>query len=180
MQEAVRLTCIFGCAGERDELAHYILCSPLSQIAGAAKGVGMKPVKGATYKTASGKTVTFTGKDFVDKAGKKIKGAAATQLMKGITSGAVTSADPVKMNKMKIKEGDSYKILKQIEDNSVDLIIADPPYNIDSYSYLNDNLISILNPDGILCIEMKKKEVSRPPKAFANVFMTFHEVSETF
>ena len=40
-----------------------------------------------------------------------------------------------------------------------DLIIADPPYNNDFYSYLNDNCRPILNPDGILCIEMKKRMI---------------------
>ena len=38
-----------------------------------------------------------------------------------------------------------------------DLIMADPPYNVDVYKDLNDNLRPILNADGILCIEMKKK-----------------------
>ena len=94
-------------------------------LAGAAKGVGMKPVKGATYKTASGKTVTFTGKDFVDKAGKKIKGAAATQLMKGITSGAVTSADPVKMNKMKIFE--KFPSIKKLFTGPLKLVLRAVP-----------------------------------------------------
>jgi len=38
MHEATRLPCIFGCSGERDDLSHYLFCSPLWQIAGAALG----------------------------------------------------------------------------------------------------------------------------------------------
>ncbi len=32
------LPCISGCRGERDTVSHYLLCSPLWQIAGAACG----------------------------------------------------------------------------------------------------------------------------------------------
>ena len=46
----------------------------------------------------------------------------------------------------------------KFNNRTFDLIIADPPYNIDAYLYLNDNLKPILNKDGILCIEMKKKK----------------------
>ena len=48
----------------------------------------------------------------------------------------------------------------KFNNSTFDLIIADPPYNVDVYSYLNDNLRTILNPGGILCIEMKKKEIN--------------------
>ena len=41
-----------------------------------------------------------------------------------------------------------------------DLIIADPPYKSDVYSYLHNQSKKILNPDGILCIEMKKQEIN--------------------
>ena len=44
----------------------------------------------------------------------------------------------------------------KFNNSTFDLIMADPPYNVDVYSYLNDNLRTILNPSGILCIEMKK------------------------
>ena len=67
-----------------------------------SSGMGAKPIKGAQYKTAGGKTVTFTGKGFVDASGKKIAGAAATQLTKGIQSGSVTSIDPASRNFRKI------------------------------------------------------------------------------
>jgi len=40
-----------------------------------------------------------------------------------------------------------------------DLIIADPPYKDDIYDYLFESSVPILNSDGILCIEMKKKEI---------------------
>jgi len=40
-----------------------------------------------------------------------------------------------------------------------DLIIADPPYKIDIYDYLSEQSKIILNPGGILCVEMKKKEI---------------------
>ncbi len=33
MHEAETLLCLFGCAGEKDEIHHYLLCSPLWQIA---------------------------------------------------------------------------------------------------------------------------------------------------
>ena len=33
---------------------------------------------------------------------------------------------------MKLLQGDSYKLLKTISDNSVDLIVTDPPYLIES------------------------------------------------
>ena len=45
----------------------------------------------------------------------------------------------------------------KFNNRTFDLIIADPPYNIDAYSYLNNSLRTILNKDGILCIEMKKR-----------------------
>ena len=60
--------------------------------------------------------------------------------------------------------------------NTFDLIIADPPYNIDSYLYLNDSLRGILNPDGILCIEMKKKQIkdeSVRVRTFGSTQLTF-------
>ena len=36
MHEETLLPCIFGCRGECDRIGHYIFCSPLWQIAGAA------------------------------------------------------------------------------------------------------------------------------------------------
>ena len=70
----------------------------------AAKGIPKGPVKGQKFKTASGKVVTFTGKagEFVDDAGKAIKGAAGAQIAKGIQSGAVASVDDAAANKAKL------------------------------------------------------------------------------
>ena len=70
----------------------------------AAKGIPKGPVKGQKFKTASGKVVTFTGKagEFVDDAGKAIKGAAGAQIAKGIQSGAVPSVDDAAANKAKL------------------------------------------------------------------------------
>ena len=67
-------------------------------------------------------------------------------------------------------------VADEIANGGFDLIIADPPYNIDSYSYLSDNLRSILNPDGILCIEMKKKEINDESvriRTFGSTQLTF-------
>ena len=38
------------------------------------------------------------------------------------------------MNNFTIKRGDSYKLIKEIPENSIDLILTDPPYNLNSYS----------------------------------------------
>ena len=35
------------------------------------------------------------------------------------------------MQKNKIHNGDALKLLRKIEDNSIDLIVADPPYGIE-------------------------------------------------
>ena len=50
-------------------------------------------------------------------------------------------------------------IFLRLNDRKFDLIIADPPYRDDAYEYINEKSKAILNPDGILCIEMKKKEI---------------------
>ena len=47
----------------------------------------------------------------------------------------------------------------KFNDKKFDLIIADPPYKIDIYDYLKEVAESTLNPRGILCVEMKKKEI---------------------
>ena len=70
----------------------------------AASKIPKGPVKGQKFKTAKGKVVTFTGKagEFVDDAGKVIKGAAGAQITKGIQSGAVKGIDPAAANKAKL------------------------------------------------------------------------------
>mgnify|MGYP006271792527 CR=1 FL=1 len=45
--------------------------------------------------------------------------------------------------KNKIIHGDSLEILKKIPENSVDLIFADPPYNLQSVSYTHLTLPTI-------------------------------------
>ena len=34
------------------------------------------------------------------------------------------------MNKIEIKKGDCLKLLKKLDDGSIDMIFADPPYNL--------------------------------------------------
>jgi len=64
----------------------------------------------------------------------------------------------------------------KFNNKTFDLIIADPPYNIDMYSYLSDSLKNLLNKDGILCIEMKKKNIddkSVRVRTFGSTQLTF-------
>ena len=63
----------------------------------------------------------------------------------------ICSEDDVVTYNMDVKQ------FLRFNNQSFDLIIADPPYNVDVYSYLSDSLRPILNENGILCIEMKKK-----------------------
>ena len=44
------------------------------------------------------------------------------------------------MNNFNLMLGDSYKLIKKIPDNSVDLIFTDPPYNLSKYSTGNIKL----------------------------------------
>ena len=45
------------------------------------------------------------------------------------------------MNKIEIKLGDSLQLLKEIPDQSIDLIVTDPPYNLGKdYGKTKDNL----------------------------------------
>ena len=46
----------------------------------------------------------------------------------------------IETNEYKIINGDCLKLLGQMKDNSVDLILTDPPYNIAKYSTGNINL----------------------------------------
>ena len=47
----------------------------------------------------------------------------------------------------------------KFNNSQFDLIIADPPYKIDNYDYLRQESEIILNSDGVLCVEMKKKNI---------------------
>ena len=64
----------------------------------------------------------------------------------------------------------------KFNDKKFDLIIADPPYKNDVYNYLNEQSKIILNPDGVLCIEMKKKEIKNEDvrvRTFGRTQLTF-------
>ena len=57
-----------------------------------------------------------------------------------------------------------------------DLVIADPPYKVDVYDYVNEQSKLILNPGGILCVEMKKKEIENKNvriRTFGRTQLTF-------
>ena len=64
----------------------------------------------------------------------------------------------------------------KLNDRKFDLIIADPPYKIDIYDYLKEVAESTLNPRGILCVEMKKKEMKNENirvRTFGRTQLTF-------
>ena len=64
----------------------------------------------------------------------------------------------------------------KFNDKKFDLIIADPPYKNDVYNYLNEQSKIILNPDGILCIEMKRREIENKDvrvRIFGRTQLTF-------
>jgi len=43
------------------------------------------------------------------------------------------------MTNIKLQQGDCLELIKRLEDNSVDLIFADPPYNLSSQVYIKEN-----------------------------------------
>ena len=57
--------------------------------------------------------------------------------------------------KNKLINGDSLEQLKKIPDETVDLIFADPPYNLDKLEELPDLILNkgILKKDGLLVLE---------------------------
>ncbi len=64
----------------------------------------------------------------------------------------------------------------RLNDKKFDLIIADPPYKDDVYYYLNRESKIILNPDGILCVEMRKKKIENEDvriRRFGRTQLTF-------
>tara|TARA_X000001036_G_scaffold68429_1_gene59373 strand:- start:515 stop:1033 length:519 start_codon:yes stop_codon:yes gene_type:complete len=82
----------------------------------------------------------------------------------------ICSEDDVVTYNMDVKQ------FLRFNNQSFDLIIADPPYNVDVYSYLSDSLRPILNENGILCIEMKKKTIpdsSVRTRTFGRTQLTF-------
>ena len=82
----------------------------------------------------------------------------------------ICSEDDIATYNMDVKQ------FLRFNNQSFDLIIADPPYNVDVYSYLSDSLRPILNENGILCIEMKKKIIpdsSVRTRTFGRTQLTF-------
>ena len=60
--------------------------------------------------------------------------------------------------KNKIIHGNSLDILKKIPENSVDLIFADPPYELYNIDIFVENALKKLNEGGMLIIECSSKE----------------------
>ena len=60
--------------------------------------------------------------------------------------------------KNKIIHGNSLEILKNIPENSVDLIFADPPYELYNIDIFVENALKKLNKGGMLIIECSSKE----------------------
>lgn len=80
---------------------------------------------------------------------------------------------------MKLIQGDCYKELKNIKDQSIDLILTDPPYNLANYSTGNikadwrktlNNDIAQWDKD-VLDIDILKKEFLRILKPTGNIFV---------
>ncbi len=44
----------------------------------------------------------------------------------------------------KVINGDCLEVMKTMEDNSVDSIVTDPPYEFYSFAYINFTLLSIM------------------------------------
>ena len=83
------------------------------------------------------------------------------------------------MNILDLKKGDCYKLLKKIPDHSVNLILTDPPYNLNPYStgnlkcnWRSDFNNDIADWDGEdLDILLLKKEFKRVLKPTGNIFI---------
>ena len=58
-------------------------------------------------------------------------------------------------------KGDSLELLKEIEDNSIDLIFADPPYFLsnDGISCKSGKMVSVIKVIGIKLIIMMKLKI---------------------
>ena len=87
-----------------------------------------------------------------------------------------------------IKQGDCYKLIKQVPDQSIDLILTDPPYNLRPYSTGNlkcewrsdfNNDIAIWD-EKPLNIPLLKKEFKRvlAPRGNIFVFTTYNLMGE--
>ena len=81
--------------------------------------------------------------------------------------------------KNKITCGDSLKIMKDIPDNSIDLVLTDPPYGMQfrsNYRVIRHNKIE--NDDNLDWLPIFSKEIRRVMKdnAHAYIFCSFHNI----
>ena len=64
----------------------------------------------------------------------------------------------LKMRNLKIELANAKNYIKKVQSN-YDIIFADPPYNHKNYEDLFQTSKEHLNPQGILCFEMRKKNI---------------------
>ena len=57
---------------------------------------------------------------------------------------------------------DALQFLTRSKNQYFDIIFADPPYTKISFHSIKEKVESILNPDGIFCMEMKKESIDEP------------------
>ena len=82
---------------------------------------------------------------------------------------------------------DCIKVMNEMEENSVDLIFADPPYALEKLTELPDLIFShnLLRPDGLFVLEHgKTNEFGRHPnfiehRAYGSVNFSFFKAKET-
>ena len=71
---------------------------------------------------------------------------------------------------------DALQFLNRVKNQYFDIIFADPPYTKVSFHSIKEKVESILNPDGIFCMEMKKESIDEPNirvKHYGNTQMVF-------
>ena len=57
---------------------------------------------------------------------------------------------------------DALQFLNRVKNQYFDIIFADPPYTKVSFHSIKEKVESILKPDGIFCMEMKKEPIEEP------------------
>ena len=67
------------------------------------------------------------------------------------------------MNNLTLKQGDSLKLLKNIESNSIDLLCTDPPYAI---NFMGKNWDKALPPIDIFKERLRVLKPGRTPQGF--------------
>ena len=50
-----------------------------------------------------------------------------------------------------------YLLLSRYDGDRFDIVFADPPYVLANYSYLREKMQKVLKPNGIFCMEMKRR-----------------------